>query len=153
MVPVSIVVRQATSGDLDTLWRIERECFSAEAFSKGYIAYLLETSAGVSLVAQVDREIVGSIMSLVYEAGENRVGHVCTVNVLAKHRRKGVASRLLGELERIFMERGVTACFLEVRMDNVAARELYRRLGYKELERLRDYYGRGVHGIRLRKSL
>ncbi len=150
---MSIVVRQATLGDLDTLWRIERECFSAEAFPKEYIAYLLGASAGVSLVAQVDREIAGFIMGLVYKDKKGRVGHVCTVNVLARHRRRGVASRLLDELERIFMERDVTACFLEVRMDNMAAQRLYRRHGYKELERLQDYYGRGVHGIRLRKSL
>ncbi len=82
-----------------------------------------------------------------------KVGHVYTIDVSARYRRKGVASMLLGELEKIFVETGVKACYLEVRLENVAARRLYKKHGYVEVERLRNHYGRGVHGIRLKKLL
>jgi len=150
---VSITIRQATSEDLDALWRIEKECFTVEAFTKEQIEYFLEASTGVSLVAQINHEIVGFIISLIYPRNKMRVGHIYTIDVLTEHRRKGVASRLLDELEKIFIKRGVKACYLEVRLDNVAARRLYKKHGYVEMEKLRNHYGRGVHGVRLRKLL
>lgn len=150
---MSITIRQATSEDLDALWRIEKECFTVEAFTKEQIEYFLEASTGVSLVAQINHEIVGFIISLIYPRNKMRVGHIYTIDVLTEHRRKGVASRLLDELEKIFIKRGVKACYLEVRLDNVAARRLYKKHGYVEMEKLRNHYGRGVHGVRLRKLL
>jgi len=150
---VSITIRQATPEDLYALWEIEKECFTVEAFTKEQIEYLLEASTGVSLLAQINHEIVGFIISLIYPHNETRVGHVYTIDVLTRHRRKGVASRLLGELEKIFIVKGVKACYLEVRLDNVAARRLYKKHGYVEIEQLRDHYGRGAHGVRLKKLL
>jgi len=152
---VSVVVRRAVMGDLEALWEIERECFSAaEAFLRAEIAYLLEASEGVSLVAEVDGEVVGFVAGLIERRGDGgRVGHVYTLDVRAGHRRKGVASRLLDGLERAFAERGIAACILEVRVDNVAALRLYSGRGYAVVERLRDYYGRGVHGLRLKRDL
>ena len=81
------------------------------------------------------------------------VGHVCTIDVAADYRRRGIGIKLLRELERQFEKLGVKVCFLEVRSDNVAARELYRKMGYEEVKELRDYYDKGVHGIQLLKQL
>jgi ribosomal-protein-alanine N-acetyltransferase len=150
---VSITIRRVASEDLDVLWEIEKECFTVEAFTREQIEYLLEAPKGVSLVAQINHEIVGFIISLIYSRNKIGVGHIYTIDVLTRHRRKGVASRLLGELEKIFMERGVKACYLEVRLDNVAARRLYKKHGYVEMEQLRNHYGGGINGIRLRKLL
>jgi ribosomal protein S18 acetylase RimI-like enzyme len=150
---MSITIRQATVRDLDTLWKIEKECFTSEAFTKEQLEYLLEASEGVSLIAQINHEIAGFIMSLIYSRNKMRVGHVYTIDVLTKYRRRGVASRLLDELERILIDRGVKVCYLEVLLDNVAARKLYEKHGYVEIGQLRDHYGRGVHGIRLKKPL
>lgn len=150
---MSITVRQAAIGDLQVLWKIEIECFGVEAFTKEQIAYLLKSPVGVSIVALIDREIVGFILSLIYEFNEIKVGHIFTIDVLVEHRRKGVASRLLGGLEGSLIEKDVGTCFLEVRADNVAARGLYRKHGYTEVERLKDYYGNGVDGLQLKKSL
>jgi ribosomal-protein-alanine N-acetyltransferase len=150
---MSITIRRANIEDLDALWEIEKECFTVEAFTKEQIEYLLEAPTGVSLVAQINHEIVGFIISLIYPRNKIRVGHIYTIDVLTRHRRKGVASRFLDELERILIDKGVKACYLEVRLDNVAARRLYKKHGYVEMERLRNHYGMGAHGIRLRKLL
>jgi ribosomal-protein-alanine N-acetyltransferase len=68
------------------------------------------------------------------------------------HRRKGIGARLLSEMERLFREKGVKVCRLEVREDNLRALELYRKFGYDEIGKLRNYYG-SAHGIYLRKAL
>ena len=150
---MSIIIRQVTDEDLSVLCEIERESFTIEAFTKEQIAYLLKAHNGVSLVAQIDGEIAGFIISSIYQHDERRVGHIYTIDVLTKHRRRRVASKLLGELEKIFKRRGVKACYLEVRTNNVAARELYQKQGYKKVEQLKDYYGKGVHGLQLKKNL
>jgi len=139
--------------DLDTLYRIERECFTVEAFTKEHIAYLLESPNAVSLVAKADHEIVGFIIGMIEDYGKVKVGHIYTLDVALKHRRLGVALKLIDKLEHVFLERGVKTCYLEVRMDNKAARELYHKKGYTELEPLEDFYAKGRHGLRMKKEL
>jgi ribosomal-protein-alanine acetyltransferase len=150
---LSITIQQATVNDLETLYEIERECFTTEAFTKEQIAYLLQNPNSVSLVAQIDGENAGFIICLTYRDNKVRIGHICTIDVAVKHRRKGIGLRLLKEVEQIFIEKGVETCYLEVRVDNVAARELYRKQGYTETERLKGYYPAGIHGVRLEKKL
>jgi len=149
---LSITIQRATIKDLETLYKIERECFTIEAFSKQHIAYLLENPNAVSLVAQINSEIAGFIVGLTHRLDKMITGHVYTLDVAVKHRRKGVGLKLLDELERIFVKRGVKICYLEARVDNMAARELYRKHGYVEVEKLKKYY-RGIHGVRLKKKL
>jgi len=152
-VPLSITIRRASLKDLDTLCEIEKECFTSEAFTREQIGYLLRTPTGVSLVAEIGQEIAGFIIGLIQEYGNAKVGHICTLDVLTKNRRRGVASRLLDDLERIFRERGVQTSHLEARADNLAAQELYRKHGYTDVGVLKNYYGRGIHGIQLKKNL
>ena len=150
---MSVTIQQATVNDLETLYEIERECFTTEAFTKEQIAYLLQNPNSVSLVAQIDGENAGFIICLTYRDNKVRIGHIYTIDVAVKHRRKGIGLRLLKEVEQIFIEKGVETCYLEVRVNNVAARELYRKQGYTEKERLKGYYPAGIHGVRLEKKL
>ena len=149
---LSITIQRATINDLETLYQIERECFTIEAFSKEHIAYLLQNPNTVSLVAQTNGEIVGFIVGLIHRQDKMITGRVYTIDVASKHRRKGVGLKLLDELERIFVKRGVKICYLEARVDNVAALELYRKHGYVEVEKLKRYY-EGIHGVRFKKKL
>ena len=149
---LSITIQRATINDLETLYQIERECFTIEAFSKEHISYLLQNPNTVSLVAQTNSEIAGFIIGLIHHQDKMITGRVYTIDVALKHRRKGVGLKLLNELERVFVKRGVKICYLEARVNNLAARELYRKHGYVEVEKLKKYY-RGIHGVRLKKKL
>jgi len=139
--------------DLETLCRIEEECFTRETFSKEQIAFFLRSLNAVSLEAQVGGETVGFVLGLIEQSGKLLVGHIYTLDVVPKYRRIGVGIRLLEEIERDFIRKDVEACVLEVRINNLAARKLYRKQGYTELGKLDNYYARGVHGIRLEKKL
>jgi ribosomal-protein-alanine N-acetyltransferase len=150
---MSFVVQRVSMKDLGVLYRIEQECFTVEAFSKRYIASLLGTPESVSLLARHDGEVVGFVIGLVSVYGTTKIGHIMTIDVLPEYRRRGVGLTLLSEIEEEFKNMGVRVCFLEVREDNVAAKRLYQKSGYVEVERLEDYYCRGGHGIRLEKTL
>ena len=150
---MAVVIKPANKKYLNTLYKIERECFTIEAFTKEQIDFLLDDPNSVSLAAFIDSEIAGFIIGLIYDWGREKIGHVVTLDVALKHRRKGVGMKLLKYLELKFKEKSVDSCYLEVRADNEAAQQLYRSLGYKQVRILKDYYGRGVHGIQLKKLL
>ena len=147
-----ITIQEATINDLETLYQIERECFTIEAFSKQHIVYLLKKPNAVNLVAQINSTIAGFIIGLILRYDKRTTGRIYTLDVAVKYRRKGVGLKLLDRIERVFVGRGVKICYLEVRRDNVAALELYRRHGYLEVEELKDYY-KGANGVRLEKKL
>lgn len=148
-----IHIRRAGAEDLETLYSIERECFTLEAFTKEQLGYLLENPRVISLIAQIDDEIAGFIVGAIYNHGTARTGHVYTIDVAVKHRRKGVGLRLLRELEERFVENGGDVCYLEARRGNVAALQLYRKHGYVEVDVLKDFYSEGADGVRLMKQL
>lgn len=148
-----IHIGRATTDDLEILYSIERQCFTAEAFTKEQLVYLLENPRAISLIARIDDQIAGFIIGLIHNHGKTRTGHVYTLDVAVKHRRKGVGLRLLRELEERFVEKGVEICCLEARKGNVAALELYRKQGYMEVNVLKDFYSEGIDGVRLVKRL
>jgi ribosomal-protein-alanine N-acetyltransferase len=142
----------ASLQDLDVLYRIEKECFASEAYTREQLAYLLKSPNAISLVAKEDNETVGFIIGMMENYGKTTVGHIVTIDVLPKHRRAGVGLQLLDKLEKEFVGQGVKTIYLEVRIDNQAARKLYARKGYMQLEPLENYYSTGRHGLRMKKE-
>lgn len=138
---------------LDELWRIERECFTKEAYSKQQIASLLKSPNSVDLVARVNGKIAGFVIGGIEDFGGRQVGHVYTVDVAVKHRREGVGTRLLNDLENVFINHSVEVIYLEVRANNQAARRLYETQGYRAVEAIENYYSTGIHGLRMIKYL
>jgi len=150
---LSISIRQATLRDLDEIYRIELECFAHDAFSRRLLEYFLRSSDFITLIAFLDERPAGFIAASFDYHQSKPAAHIYTIDVKQDCRRIGVGSSLLIFLEGIMMEKNIKACYLEVRVDNVAARNLYFKHGYKPLETLKDYYGFGVDGIRFRKEL
>lgn len=148
-----ITVEPADVRNLDELLRIERECFTGEAYTREQTLSLLKSPNAVGLLAKVNDEVAGFTIGVVEKSGAIKAGHIYTVDVAIKYRRKGIGLRLLKEMENTFLKRCVATSYLEVRVDNQAARRLYRKQGYKEIESLDDYYSSGVHGLRLIKQL
>lgn len=149
---MKVTVQDASAKDLERLYGIERECFVEEAFTKEQIAQLLTDYNSIGLMALEGREIVGFIVGMICPDRKASSGHVVTIDVSLSHRRKGIGTMLLKEMERIFTQKGVHVSFLEVREDNVAALCLYLKLGYKKVGRLENYY-KNAHGIYLKKVL
>ena len=138
--------------DLDRLVDIEKQCFVEEAFTKKQINLFLTDYNSLSLVAKKNDEIVGFIIGVIYNDNKTINGHIVTIDVLPSHRREGIGQTLLTELERIFAAKGAKTCYLEVREGNLAALSLYRKLEYRVLGRLENYYG-NAHGVCLKKIL
>jgi ribosomal-protein-alanine N-acetyltransferase len=149
---MTLTVQDASVKSLERLYQIEKECFVEEAFTKKQISLLLTDYNSVSFMAKENEEIVGFIVAMIYPDGKNINSHILTIDVSPSHRRRGVGQMLLQEMEKIFIQKGVKVCLLEVKEDNMAAISLYHKLGYEEIGRLENYYGK-ANGIYLRKKL
>ena len=65
---------------------------------------------------------------------------IMTVATLPQHRRKGYAYQLLTQAQKTLKQQQITALFLEVQHDNEAAIHLYKKLGFQQTGRRRNYY-------------
>lgn len=67
---------------------------------------------------------------------------ILSVGVAKDWQRRGVATQLLSELEKLACARRVSRIFLEVATDNGPATQLYRAQGFSEVGRRPAYYDR-----------
>lgn len=72
---------------------------------------------------------------------------VLSIGVAPAFRRRGVARALMAALSEHACVAGATEMFLEVGADNSAAEQLYRRLGFVEIGRRKNYYRRANREI------
>ena len=82
---------------------------------------------------------------------------VIDLGVVPAHRRCGLAWQLLAFAETVISQRGVVRMFLEVAVDNQAARSLYAKAGYNQIGLRPGYYlrpgGKRVDALVYSKNL
>ncbi len=149
---MEVKIETATIRLLEQLYQIEEQCFDQEAFTKRQIAYLLSDYNTIALVAKINSDTVGFVITMV-EVEENlEFGHIVTINVAPNCRRKGIATKLLHEIEKLLKQKSINEIRLEVREDNHPAIKLYQTLNYQTIGKLENYY-HNKHGLYLRKRL
>lgn len=73
--------------------------------------------------------------------------------VSVRYRGMGVGRRLLEWLEKCVAVAGIARVLLEVREGNEGAQAFYRRMGYRLLVRLPEYYQNGEAAVRMVREL
>ena len=149
---MELTIETATIKLLDELYGIEKQSFTREAFTKREIACLLGDYNAIGLAARVNGEIAGFLIATIDTEKGKMFGHILTLDVTPSHRRRGIARKLLDEMETLLSQKGVVECRLEVKEGNAAAISLYLKLGYRKMGRLEKYYG-DAHGLYLQKTL
>ena len=133
--PGEAALSEADPRDSAALSRLHAMSFQRGWSEAEFERLLLDRSVLVDRAA-FGRELAGFIMSrrAVDEA------EILSVAVVAPRRRRGLAGRLLMLHLRKLAGLGVRRVFLEVDECNVAARRLYRRAGFLEAGRRKEYY-------------
>jgi [ribosomal protein S18]-alanine N-acetyltransferase len=137
-------LRPMGEADLDEVIRIEQSAGGLSWSRSLFAAELTDPDSRVWIVADAPaahagdgrRRIVGygGAILLTDEA------HIANVAVLPDQRRSGIGARLVSALLEESRARGATAATLEVRTGNIAARALYRRLGFVPVGTRPAYY-------------
>lgn len=129
-----IEVRPFLPGDEKQIAALEAECFS-EPWSENGIR---ESSLNGTLffVAETESGVVGyvGLQTVVDE------GYITNVAVKTELRRQGVASALLTRLDEEAEKRNLDFITLEVRVSNLAARQLYEKFGYQTEGNRKNFY-------------
>jgi ribosomal-protein-alanine N-acetyltransferase len=131
-----------------------------EHYSDVFYYDLLEGLPEGFMVAEWQGGVVGYIMNRV-EFGLSNVrgfsltkkAHVVSVAVLGEHRRRGLGWALMEEGHRAMVAKGCREVFLEVRVGNVPATEMYKKMGYSVAQRLYSYYRDGEDALLMSKAL
>lgn len=118
--------------------------------SAATVRRFLRVPSAVVWVAEDAREVLGSLVLLTRKT--TGVARIYSVVVSPAARGQGLAHHLVSAAEA-HARKHKKFISLEVRVDNVAARALYRKLGYAEALTLVAYYDDGTDGLRLTKQL
>ena len=133
----------------ERLSALDKLCVGAEGWSAASFLSESEKPNGIVLYIMDGDEVI-ALLSGYHAAGE---GDITSVAVCPDYRRRGLASALLKEFERLLPE-DTESIFLEVRQSNSAAIELYRQAGFEDLSvRKRFYSAPEEDALVMRKEL
>ena len=146
-----IEIVPATWRDVRALVRLDRRCFKPiDAYAWYEFLGLCLWPGVIALKALVDDQLVGFV------AGDPRrqEGHtiIVTIAVHPDYQRRGIGERLLREVEARSARR-VPRLQLMVRISNLPALHLYRKLNYTIVETWPRYYEDGEDAYVMEKTL
>ncbi|MEM2756620.1 MAG: GNAT family N-acetyltransferase, partial [Candidatus Bathyarchaeia archaeon] len=80
-------------------------------------------------------------------------GHIISIAVLPEYRRKGVGRSLMINSLKGLKEYGAEECYLEVRVSNTPAINLYRSLNFEIIRVIKGYYLNGEDAYLMSRKL
>ena len=135
--------RDYRAPDLEAMFQLDEACFAEEfRFDRESMReFAEEKNAIVRVAEEVGGEMVGFVIVHVEHIATGRRAYVVTLDVAAECRQRGLARRLMREVEASAMAAGVRWMQLHVFTGNAGAIGFYERLGYEQISRQKDFYG------------
>jgi len=144
---LSYTIRLVEASDACGIYEAERACFHdpypPEAFTD-----LIKAHQGHFFVASDHGDIVGYAVA----SANATQGHVVSIAVDPRHRRRRIGTALLSALTAKLTEEGIRQMRLEVRKGNAGAIAFYERMGYRAFSEIRQYYADGEDALVLARS-
>jgi aminoglycoside 3-N-acetyltransferase I len=112
----------------------ELDTYQSAVPSEGYLQALLGKEHFIALVALDGDTVVGGLVGYELQKFEQdrKELYIYDLAVSATHRRQGVATHLIRELQRVAKERGVYVIFVQADAEDTPAIRLYESLGQRE---------------------
>lgn len=136
----------ATLRDLNQVKVLEKVCFPVDAWPLLDLIGVLSLPNIVRLKAVCGDMLVGFIAADI-RRGE-KMSWIATIGVLPEFRRRGIGLELLEACEAIIPTASIRLC---VRMNNMAAIEMYKIAGYTYISNWPSYYQDGEDALVMEK--
>lgn len=131
-----MTVRRATIEDAKEIFAIEMECFSVPWSLDSIETELVNEDKKLYYVIEDANGVVGYAGAwLVYDEGQ-----ITNIAIRPSARRQGFGAKLTSALIEECFKRGMHEIFLEVRIFNLSALSLYRKLGFTVKGMRKNYY-------------
>ncbi|MBS4912723.1 MAG: ribosomal protein S18-alanine N-acetyltransferase [Veillonella sp.] len=133
-----LILRRATPDDAEAIFEVEQACFSIPWSLSAIEAELDEDmqEQRLYLVAEEEGQIVAYAGAwLVLDEGQ-----ITNIAVIPEARRQGIGAMITRKLMRLLFEASMNEIFLEVRLSNLGALAMYRRLGFTVKGIRKNYY-------------
>jgi ribosomal-protein-alanine N-acetyltransferase len=133
---MTLAIRTAFISDLPAMMALEKRAATAAHWSAEQYAALFRDPGRVALIMQEESELQGFVIA----RGVGEEWEIENIAIAGPARRRGLGTRLLGDLLDLARAKGAAAIFLEVRESNQAARGLYKKWAFLESGRRPRYY-------------
>ena len=153
-------IRQFKEDDLDQVININRKSLP-ENYDRMFFVELYRRFPKLFMVAEVNGRVIGYAlcrMELGFpDLGSfgflGKRGHIVSIAVLEEHRRMGIGTGLMKQVMKAMGEHGIGECYLEVRVSNKGAIQMYEKLGFVTSKRAPGYYKDGEDAFVMSRKL
>jgi ribosomal-protein-alanine N-acetyltransferase len=139
-------LRRFTPADLDSVININRVCLP-ENYAAYFFIDTFNSHPETFIVSEFQGRVVGYIMcrqehgfSDLKKLRFAKKGHIVSVAVMPDFRRMGMGYSLVTEALSALNLLGVDECYLEVRINNDPAINLYKKMGFEITRTIPHYY-------------
>ncbi|MDP9267154.1 MAG: GNAT family N-acetyltransferase [Acidobacteriota bacterium] len=133
-----LTLRDYAVGDFDALLALDQQCFAEGiAYPAAELNHFIRRRRAFTIVAEDER---GALAGFLIAHMQRDYGWIVTIDIRADARRSGLGTRLMAAAEERLRAAGAVAIVLEVAVDNLAAVNFYKRLGYTIIRTIPRYY-------------
>lgn len=144
-------IREALEADIGGLVTLENACFngyySEHRFTEAEFRRYIQNDNAICIAAIAGSSVIGYIAGIVKRSRFRLLVTMDSIAVLARLRRKGYGSRLLGALIREAKRRSCERISLFVAVRNEAGIQFFTKHGFKRLRTKSSYYSEGIDGL------
>jgi ribosomal protein S18 acetylase RimI-like enzyme len=146
-----MLLRRATLADIPAIIDIEQSSFvhAGERFGQPRLEYLVGSPRLMVTVAENDATILAWSAAFTWTRTKTPWGRIYAIAVHPQSRGQRLGPQLMEHMIDSLKSRGAAILFLEVRPDNHAAINLYKKYGFTTCRELANYYGHNLPAIRM----
>lgn len=143
-----IRVRSAGERDLKEIYKIENASFNSP-WTLDFFKHELNNPASFFYILEIQDKLVGYVIFWIFKDES----HIANIAIHPEFRKMGYGEQLLNWVFDFCRERSVASVSLEVSEVNEAARQLYSKMGFKNVGRRAKYYENNFDALILTKIL
>jgi [ribosomal protein S18]-alanine N-acetyltransferase len=128
--------RMMNVDDIDQVMEVEHKSFTLPWSRESFYNEIIKNQFAVYLVLEDEGRVIGycGVWIVIDEA------HITNIALLPEYRGRKLGEALLRKVIEVAIERGAKTMTLEVRMSNLIAQSLYRKLGFQGGAIRKRYY-------------
>lgn len=136
MIPAEIQFRQAAIEDVAAILEVERASFTVPWSRQAFCGELDNNLYARYIVAELGDKIIGYAgMWIILDEG-----HVTNIAIHPDYRGRHYGEAMVRQLMKLARDCGAVKMTLEVRVSNMIAQALYKKLGFEARGRRKGYY-------------